>query len=745
MQKKNELDKGSSSEFNNRFKTIFSIVLLLVLGIGIYLRWESLDATLINVWITRDIDRALALLEGEFFSLAGPESGTGGRLPGPFLYILLALPLLIDPSYESVFYFNFVLNIGSIIGFYFVLKKHFGLYFGGIAAILVLINLLHIDAVSYSINPSFLFPFIVIFLWLLFELCFKKNTKVLPFLILTLSLAIQIHYSISSFYLILLITILILKIKIPFRTIILSLLTAGICFLPYAIYKQQTFIPVGDGLKLKENFYLGDASSVLGFSKIIFAVNSIHRVSSYNDAKGSCWKRTFYSKNISKLFYYLTLISFYFLLIYLLLSIKNGTFHRYKKETIIWVCFYVPAIIYEILGVQLCHYWYNNIFIFIQAILITYPLNLVIQRGKTGVKIAFAAGILAIVVFTIVNSYKTIEHTNRTLNSNFRDWTYKNTLTFYREVLSALNLSPEDYFKRVYVDGDHVNHNDERPPSSKRMVYKAFKSLTKKIELNNNKTCYYLTDFHKLKLPFVYKLNRLKALLSDNSIDVKEHDAKVLFKNSQKKYNKISFFKNGIKNSYIVFEYTPLYSQPCYSNTFNPFFVDSKTRQLLISSKSLDPKKSEDIIVVKMDEEYDLKNQLKSFESEYLVYSRTIRSPFNLKLSIQKSENDGKRNILKTEMLSNSYYPFSDVLRKLSLKITVDGKEPYWFNIVPSNSFLTQFSDGGFNKEWWKVFDIPEKLNLTKNNFKIELFWFGAEYNRAKGFLPNKNGSFALN
>jgi hypothetical protein len=635
MQKLNGLDNGSSSEFNTRFKTIFLIVLLLVFGIGIYLRWEALDATQINLWITRDIDRALALLEGDFFSLAGPESGTGGRLPGPFLYILLALPLLIDPSYESVFYFNFVLNIGSIIGFYFVLKKHFGFYFGGIAAILVLINLLHIDAVSYSINPSFLFPFIVIFLWLLFELCFKKNTKVLPFIILTLSLAIQIHYSISSFYLILLIAILICKIKVPFRTTILSLLTAGICFLPYAIYKQQTFIPVGDGLKLKENFYLGDASSVLGLSKIIFAVNSIHRVSSYNDAKGSCWKRTFYYKNISKLFYYLTLISFYFLLIYLLLRIRNGTFHRHKKEAIIWVCFYIPAIIYEILGVQLCHYWYNNIFIFIQAILITYPLNLIIQQDKARIRVAFAAGILAIVVFTIVNSYKTVEQTNQVLNSNFRVWTYKNTLIFYRKVLSTLNLTPEDYFKRIYVDGDHVNHGDERPPSSKQMVYKAFKSFIRKIEPNSSRTCYYLTDFKKLNPTFTYKLNRLQALLSDNSIDVIEHDPKVLFRNSSRKNNKISFLKNEITNSYIIFEYTPLYSQPCYSNTFNPFFVDSKTRQLLISSKSLDSKKLEDIIVVKRNEEYDLKNQLKSIESEYLIYSKVIKSPFNLKLSIQ--------------------------------------------------------------------------------------------------------------
>jgi hypothetical protein len=64
-----------------------------------------------------------------------------------------------------------------------------------------------------------------------------------------LSLGIQIHYSISSFYLILLIVIFIYKIKIPIKTIVVSLIIAGICLLPYGIYKQQTFILIGDRIK----------------------------------------------------------------------------------------------------------------------------------------------------------------------------------------------------------------------------------------------------------------------------------------------------------------------------------------------------------------------------------------------------------------------------------------------------------------------------------------------------------------
>ena len=86
----------------------------MILAIGFYVLWESLDVVRVNDFVTRDFERAFNIVEGNYFPLAGPELNNGGRLPGPFMYILLAIPILIHSSYESIFVFNFILNIASI-------------------------------------------------------------------------------------------------------------------------------------------------------------------------------------------------------------------------------------------------------------------------------------------------------------------------------------------------------------------------------------------------------------------------------------------------------------------------------------------------------------------------------------------------------------------------------------------------------------------------------------------------------
>ena len=113
----------------NKKKQILSCFLVFSFFLGLYFRFQLTDYVLIKDWNSRDFDRALNLIDGIYFPLAGPEVNVGGRLPGPFLYYLLAIPLLIHKSYESIFYFNFLLNIGSIVGLYLVLRKYFDHFF----------------------------------------------------------------------------------------------------------------------------------------------------------------------------------------------------------------------------------------------------------------------------------------------------------------------------------------------------------------------------------------------------------------------------------------------------------------------------------------------------------------------------------------------------------------------------------------------------------------------------------------
>ena len=103
---------------------LWTISLLIFVGMGIFLRLEALQHVQIGPqeWITRDFDRAFNIVDGVYIPLAGPESNAGGRLPGPFMYFWLAIPLLFHSSYESIFVFNFLLNVISIIGLFFILK-----------------------------------------------------------------------------------------------------------------------------------------------------------------------------------------------------------------------------------------------------------------------------------------------------------------------------------------------------------------------------------------------------------------------------------------------------------------------------------------------------------------------------------------------------------------------------------------------------------------------------------------------
>jgi hypothetical protein len=160
-----------ASPKNNKIETsmqtkIFWILLSLFCFVtGVYARWEALEQAYPNEWAIRDFDRAIHLFNGDYFPLAGPETNNGGRLPGPFLYILLTIPLFFHLSYDSITYFNFFLNILCIPLIFFTAKKYFGLSGGIIASILLATSTLHAGAVSEPMNPTFIFPFIILFFY----------------------------------------------------------------------------------------------------------------------------------------------------------------------------------------------------------------------------------------------------------------------------------------------------------------------------------------------------------------------------------------------------------------------------------------------------------------------------------------------------------------------------------------------------------------------------------------------------
>ena len=115
-------------QLNNKTRVALYVLTGCFLLLGFLLRLECLEVVRLNDWVTRDIDRAFNLFDGTYFPLAGPETANGLRLPGPFLYIFMAIPLWFQYSYEAILNFNFILNFSTLVISFFVVKKYFDLF-----------------------------------------------------------------------------------------------------------------------------------------------------------------------------------------------------------------------------------------------------------------------------------------------------------------------------------------------------------------------------------------------------------------------------------------------------------------------------------------------------------------------------------------------------------------------------------------------------------------------------------------
>ena len=137
-------------------KFFFFVIVVLIIGLGLYMRWLGFLSAGVDEFISRDFGRALHLIDGDYIPLAGPDLSNGGRLPGPFLYFLLAFPLLFSRSYEAIFAFNLMLNLSSILILFFLLNKHFNKFFAVLSVTLVSISSLHIRSIIDPLNPAFI-------------------------------------------------------------------------------------------------------------------------------------------------------------------------------------------------------------------------------------------------------------------------------------------------------------------------------------------------------------------------------------------------------------------------------------------------------------------------------------------------------------------------------------------------------------------------------------------------------------
>jgi hypothetical protein len=702
---------------NNPQQVLLSAILFLCILIGLFLRLEVLDAVIVNEWVLRDFDRAFNLVDGNYIPLAGPEATNGGRLPGPFLYFLLSIPILFHYSYDSIFNFNLFLNIASIGVLFFALKKFFGHTFSSIVSALVCLNTYHIAGVFFPINPSFIFLFVSLFIWFFLEFTLKNKVVFFSLQVLAVLLAIQMHYTMALFTLASVFSIIVFKIKIPLKHLFLI---AGICivsFTPYFIYKQLFYylpINLGSGAGV-------DNYSLLNVFKAFAIPNTILNITS--NSAGQYWSSPVeISSTIGQIAIYISILT---LILFIFSKYKNNDLVSCKKQLAVFLLFYVPAFNYEIVNPQLGHYWYAFIFVIPTAILLTQAGVIIFDllKGKV-IKSIF----LFLVFFLFISKgYLSIAHVEKNVDAVkdkiFRsvfEGSFKNYQKMLGSLMVQLSLNPKLFSERVYFF-------DTRPSSIKRLEF-AYNKLNQKqkesISKSDQKTCYLLLN-HSSSRGQVKK-SLLKTFLDDKSI----------YKNDG---FKVSFDGVGFSEFLNVIPYKPEGNRSCYNNIFNSFVVNKKVRSMLSEVKPIS--KNENFVLMSKSllkkESYDKNNKLIKFDGSYVFLNKISGLPFQLDLSIKKQA-DGyhvRSDIISVFFWRNRDFHFS----RLKLNFLPKTAESPWtligknelinpIIILPEKTLassvnnMANVSDWSYNQFWYEEEVVPtDSIALINGQFALVL------------------------
>ncbi len=700
---------------NKPGQTLLSAIFFLLILIGLLLRFEALDAVIVNEWVMRDFDRAFNLIDGNYIPLAGPEATNGGRLPGPFLYFLLAIPILFHYSYDAIFIFNLILNIASIGILFYSLNKFFGHTFSSIVSALVCVNTFHIAGVFFPINPSFIFLFVSLFIWFFFECTLKNKAIFFPLQILAILLAIQIHYTMALFILVTVFSIIVFKIKIPLKHLFL---VAGICITcltPYFIYKQLFYYPA---ISETTGSGLWDLS-LLGVFKALAIPNTIVNITS-NSAEQYWSSPVEINVLVSQIAIYIAILT---LFLFIFSKYKKNDLISCKKQLAVFLLFYVPALTYEIVNPGLGHYWYAFIFVFPTALLITQAAIIIFDllKGKV-LKSIF----LCLVFFLLVSKcYLSIVHVEKSVgvvkDKVFRG-VFEGSFKNYQKMLGfhmvQLRLNPKNFSEKVYFF-------DARPSSVKRLelAYNLLNQKQKKdISEGNTELCYLLLN-----------LNSERNIVKQYLLEI------FLFDKSIKKIDnfKISFHKFGFDETLSVTTYKPNGNRSCYNNLFNSFVVNKRVRSMLKEVKSLS--KGQGFVLgsksLLKKENYDKNNKLIKFDGNYVFLNKMSKLPFQFNVSIKKKV-DGYH--VRGELINVFFWRNKDYhLSKLKLNFIPKTKESSWrileerqlikpITILPEKTLassvnnMKDVSDWSYNQFWFAEEVIPnENIELIKEKFTL--------------------------
>jgi hypothetical protein len=680
--------------------------------IGLVLRWEALEIVRFNQWLLRDFDRTLNLFAGNYFPLAGPETTNGLRLPGPFLYILMAPPLWFHNSYESIFNFYFLLNFSSLLISFYVVRKYFDFNIAFLTTALQSTHLLYLEAIAFPINPTFLLILIPFILWSILEFTINKNEKAIPVIALIISLGVQIHLSVATFLLAPLISGIIFKIKISVKTILKTILVSLITFSPFLFYLNNLYKPP---LSIIHVTTFDPFSSLFEPLKILAVQNTINRLGDFKIGQGNL---TNFLK-VSDIYTFTQLalinISLLGLALFIILRIKKESIQNYKKETIVFLFFYCPAIIYDLIKPWDRHFWYNYIFILPTTLLISKFLNKFQNFSAIpSFKIFSKFTVFFLIFYLTINNVTTFKNTKKIVQKSSQIGHYQNFKAikkFYTNWSKKINLPIEHIPYYAFIEGiqSPSPHLFETSNLEKRIDFNKFIR-------DKTKFCFYIIDnsytFPNYQKRYPKENKRLNLFLTDPTIKIISIQNHVI---KDRGANKLA----GVRQ-FRFYKYETKFDQPCYQNHWDTFPSSLKDKTLLDEYFQFQKNNNKFF-----DRKFELNTSgnLKNLKINYIFKNDSIEYPIRFKIHLNNLS-DKYKLIFFVDSYSwgiNSSHQFN--FRELSFTIFTNEKEKKRFELISKNSFITHGL--GINQEkfnWYRRFNLRKNFDFSKNKFSIKVF-----------------------
>ncbi len=709
----------------NESRALFLWVLLIgFFLIGIKLRWEALDIVRLNEWLSRDIDRALNLFSGTYFPLAGPETTNGLRLPGPFLYILMAIPFFFETSYESLFNFYFVINSASLFVSFYVVRKYFNFNTAFLVTVLQSTHLLYIEAIAFPINPTFLLPLIPFLLWAILEFSLNRNEKALKFVGLIISLGIQIHLSIATFLLVPLVWSIIFRIKISTREILRTALVSLATFLPFIYYFFNSYKP---DLPISHVTKFDPFSNFFEPIKILTVQNTVNRLTDFNIGQGNLTNFSEVSKLFTLTQFTLLNISLLGIVIFGIFKIKKEGIESYQKEILVFLFFYCPALIYDLIRPWDIHFWYNYIFIFPTALLVSKFITTVLEVLKKTISINLIAKIISLSLLGYWTFYNIsyIRDSKKTIGDMAYIGDYQNYNGFKllsNKLAEALGISLNTFFSNVF-DQKMFLLSTENPK-----LLNNNKKLNKETLIKEN--CFFIIDDRFFPVAEKYA-SFIISEVSDSKLKKEREKLDIFLKDPTLKISPsymVSFKGDDlpgfhrisrVNRKYHVYEYRPKNKQNCYSNQINPFPVTLEDNSFYDDLFNFQKSNNK---LLKNKFEFDSAGVLDNLEIKYILLEGEITNPVIFQVEIRKKPTGYD---VKTQI--NSYFwgvSKSDkfIFTELKLNIYNDGKLKIDLPIISENSWVANgYGINTVKPSWYRNFEIKNGLKVMKAEMLFEI------------------------